>query len=80
MGQVLEGQGQGRGAAERARGLQAGLGAMTQPRESAAGHSWEVLGQGEQMPRAIPLQHWGHSQKLSPSWGGCPQVTPTAGG
>lgn len=80
MGQVLEGQGQGRGAAERGRGLQAGWGAMTQPRERAAGCSWEVPGQGEQMPRATSLQHWGHSQKLSPSWGGCPQGTPTAGG
>lgn len=69
-----EGCREGQGAASRAgggraRGLQAGQGARTQPREGAAGHSWEVPGQGEQMSRATPLQHCEKTAKNCPHHG-----------
>lgn len=45
----------GAGGCRQGRGRQGRGAARTQPREEAAGHSWEVPGQGEQMPRATPL-------------------------
>lgn len=76
MGQVLEGQGQGRGSAERGRGCQQG----GKPRLSQGKGLQDTAGKyQDKVSRHLvppPLQHWGHSQKLPPKWGG----RPAAGG